>query len=118
MIHDIDLTMNKSFQGILGANIRVVDNITKSTNLNPLVSIPGKILMYPVFGLYSIGYWAIKNMTNVNYKQFCPCVLEMKDHYQRLINNGADGLNFERYSVNDNSNMRLTNKTKCNLHQK
>jgi hypothetical protein len=117
MIHDIELTSNHSLSSIINTNFKVIDNIIKATDPNPLIEYPGKIVAYPLSIIVSILYWGFKKLTTNEEVQFdsiifCDkrkayevnnikyCDNNLTTHYQNLIDKGiqlSDSNKFKYY---------------------
>jgi len=105
MIHDIELTADKSLLAVLNANFKVIKNMVKATDPHPLIKYPIMIISYPLSVIASVVYWGFENLFSYvdvkfnpkiycderNTKNYCEnyCENNLTAHYQKYLDNGT-----------------------------
>ena len=85
MIHDVQLTQDKCLTGVINANVKVIDNISKSTKPHWLIDGITKIVAYPLSVVVSLAYWGFENLLGYSNVKFSSETNNMVSEWQNLI---------------------------------
>jgi hypothetical protein len=100
MIHDIELTADKSFKAVLNANFKVIDNIIKSTDPYPLIKYPAIIITYPLSVIVSVLYWGFENLFSYPDVKFDQKIYNLTSYYQKYLDNSIQLNENTKFKIN------------------